>query len=430
MKTPNPPVSLAIVNRNYPTRVGVTGESACRLAAFLQDQHNVQISIFTTSGDYEGGGSALSPIGEVKAIRPLYNGKNKLLRLFASFIESFLLIRSAKSCKADHIIVMTDPPFLHFWASLLLSDKRAWTLWAMDLFPQAFVAGKLVTPNNPAYRILKFLTYKKSPNGLIALGPLQAKHIQEAFQKPPKKVFIIPCGVFENSTDTKSVSTPDWKRSCNGKIALGYCGNLGEAHSAKFLKQIINHFDRSRFELVLSLYGVRADELINHAKTKMEGITIVPRVEREQLHFIDIHLVSLMRRWAHVCVPSKAISAICSGSSILFYGEANCDNWKMLGSAGWLIQQNDDEEAMADEIQRFFKDLTLQNVICQKSNAREIAKRLNTQVNIGYSRVAQSIMPPGKQVADTSAPLQPPQTIPIAPTLYPITGQYQPHNID
>ena len=382
-------LKIVIVNRNYPPGAGVTGESACRLARYLETHNNAQVTVVSCRSEYAGGGSQLAPEGDVRMIRSLYDGKNKVLRLLSTFVESYLLIKTARSLNPDRVIVMTDPPFLQFWAPRLLSGKCPWTLWSMDLYPDAFVSSKLVKPNNLIYRILKHWTYRKAPDSLLALGPLQSEHLKTAYQEPIESSAVVPCGVYAKPEQLPP--EPAWKKDNAGKILLGYCGNLGEAHSVEFLKQVIDHFDPKRFHLVLSVYGVKAQEILRHAQSRKEKITIVPSVERDQLSFIDIHLVSLKKNWAHVCVPSKAVSAICSGSPILLYGSPDCDNWKMLGFGGWLIRQSSDRNEVSKAVSNFLNSVDHKTIESKKLDAASVAAVLREMVDFGYFQVARNL---------------------------------------
>ena len=405
-------LKIAIVNRNYPPRAGVTGESACRLARHLETHSNAQVTVVSCRSKYAGGGSQLEPEGDVRMIRSWYDGKNKVLRLLSTFVESYLLIRAARSTKPDHVIVMTDPPFLQFWAPSLLSGKCPWTLWSMDLYPDAFVSSKLVKPSNLLYRILKHWTYRKAPDSLIALGPLQDKYLRTAYQHPIETTAVVPCGVYAKAK--QAFVEPAWKKENAGKILLGYCGNLGEAHSVEFLKQVINHFDPKRFHLVLSVYGVKAHEILKHAETKSDGITIVSRVEREQLSFIDLHLVSLKKNWSHVCVPSKAVSAICSGSPILLYGTPECDNWKLLGFGGWLIRQSSSKKEVSQAVSTFLNSIDRESIESKKQDAASVAAVLQEMVDFGYFQVARNL---GLTVTTAK-----PETQTTSPSLIPKTN--------
>ena len=188
---------VVIINRNYPPRQGVTGESAQQLAQYLQEHHHKSVSIVTVRSSYAGGGGALEPVGTVYEIDSLFEGKQKLLRLVSSFIESWRLIWRAKRLGGDHYIVMTDPPFLSLWAVLMFTRDTPWTLWAMDLYPDAFHADQLVSRRNVAYRIMRRVVYGRPPGSLIALGPLQAEYIHRKYRRQIPTA-LIPCGIHQN----------------------------------------------------------------------------------------------------------------------------------------------------------------------------------------------------------------------------------------
>lgn len=367
---------VTIVNRNYPPNKGITGVTAYELAAYLKGEFDVNINIVTTTGTYYGV-STQNEIDEETnyfKIRAIYNGKNKILRLVATFIESFLLINKIKRIGLDNVIVMTDPPFLVFWASILL-NKKTWHLWSMDLFPDAFVSSNLVKFHNPLYKWIDKLTYKNAPSSIIALGSIQLQYIEDKY----KKTFgtaseIIPCGIFE---EEQSNQIPDWYDA--EKITLGYCGNLGEAHSTEFIIQIIENIDSAQHQLVLALYGAKANVILDYLKEKsVEGVIIVDFVERKELSYLDVHLASLLSNWVNVCVPSKTISAVCSGASFLFYGIEECDNWDLLKDAGWIILENQNIEK---QVKQFFSKLNHDSLLQKKILAKKIKDSLIEEKN-------------------------------------------------
>jgi hypothetical protein len=356
------------------------------LAKYLQDEHDAEISVVTVRSAYAGGGSKSEPVGTLHEIGSLYDGKNKLLRLTISFLESLRLIWKARRLSGSQTIVMTDPPFLSFWAALLLGNRRNWCLWSMDLFPDAFVAGQFVSAKGWHYRMLNWIVYRTAPRSLIALGPLQADYVTDKYGTEIETA-LIPCGVFQPNTSNRA-PTPDWKQQNADKIILGYCGNLGEAHSTDFLKAVVDHLDPTKFHLILSLYGVRAKEFLEHVPQGTPGISLVPSVSREELSCIDIHLVSLLQRWAHVCVPSKAVSAVCSGSAFLFYGTKQCDNWYMLQNAGWIVEESDDAGDLQQQVSAFLSEIQRDEIAIKKRQATATATALQNLVSTGYSAVA------------------------------------------
>ena len=97
------------------------------------------------------------------------------------------------------------------------------------------------------------------------------------------------------------------------------------------------------------------------------------------LSSIDIHIVSLKKDWTHVCVPSKAISAVQSGNVILFIGEEESDTWQYLQGAGWRISSQKDIETVIAQIKPT-------EVYHKKQFAREVAIKLEEDYEYGLSK--------------------------------------------
>jgi hypothetical protein len=332
---------------------------------------------------YTTGESKMQSAGTVHKIGTFYNGKNKHLRLLASLVEGFFLIKKSKKIACDVIICMTNPPLIHTWASLLLKHKK-WMLWAMDLYPDAFVAGKLVFANNLFYKIIDRLTTKNIPQYIIALGPVQAEYLRSKYHGT-LKFFYLPCGVFD-PVQKNVEEKPEWLND-TGKIVLGYCGNLGEAHSLEFLYAIADNLDANKFKLILSLYGSKAGKMEKYIQGK-SGIELVSFVSHAHLKYIDIHLASLNREWVNICVPSKTVSSVCSGSAFLYYGVEYSDNWMLLKDAGWLVSADEDAR---ESVKKFFANFRYEELVCKKAAALNIAKKLNSEKISTFRKLTKTI---------------------------------------
>ena len=335
----NPKPALTIVNRHYPPNPGITGESAWDLARYLIEQHGIDVVVVHIDRTYDGGGAVRQPIGETHAVKTIYEGKNSLIRLLAGFFDGFFLIRKAIKVRKGPLLIMTSPPMLPFWASLLLRKTPYW-LWAMDLFPEGFAAEGKVSQSNPIYRWVIQQTYRNPPEQLIALGPRQAAHILAKYGREIPTT-VLPCGVLMHQEHDPN--PPAWRTQNDGLIYLGYAGNLGQAHSTEFLKSLIINLDPTRFRLILALYGTKANDILAIA-TGRNGITLLPNIPRSQLHYLDVQLVSLLPQWTHIAVPSKAMSAIGSGSPILFCGDPDSDSFGLVSDAAFLINATLDIE--------------------------------------------------------------------------------------
>ncbi|WP_305951926.1 hypothetical protein [Emticicia oligotrophica] len=385
---------VIIVNRHYPPNPGITGESAWDLAKYLIEKHQTEVHIVNIEGNDDGGGAKREPVGKLHTLQTIYDGKSKILKQLAGFLDGFLLIRKAKSIdKKATIIVMTSPPLLPFWASMLLSNgtppdgtppERKWALWSMDLFPEAFVAIGMIAEKSAVYQWFLKKTYKNAPNKLIALGRKQAEVLEEKYYgKSINKLdtTILPCGVIFHQTYESQL--PEWRKADN-KIYFGYCGNLNDAHNEGFLIEFIKAFDPEKHHLVLALYGKKAQNVLEFAKN-YEGITVLSNVPRSQLNFLDVHLVSLLTKYTHLMIPSKAVSAVAAGGAILFCGSQESDNWDMLQKAAWLIREDAD---LGEQIREYLKNLTAEDLANKKQNAQKLNTDLQQNVLKAYEEIA------------------------------------------
>ncbi|MBC2595608.1 hypothetical protein H5P28_15175 [Ruficoccus amylovorans] len=297
-----------------------------------------------------------------------YSGKHKIRRLLASLLEGRRLIRHA--LKLDHgpIICMTDPPLLNFWMARETRRRQIpWIYWSLDLYPEAFAAAGLVRRSSPFYRYLQKTVEGNAPSHLLALGPQQAAHIRQQYTPSPG-ASILPCGI---ARTPDPAAAPEWARA-EGKIILGYVGNLGEAHSDTFVEAALSCLDPKRHRFILAASGAKSARLRELAKD-MPAVITLDSVPREHLRFIDIHLVTLLPHWDHICVPSKAVSAVCEGGSILFHGSRENDNWKLLHDAGWRLPP---EEKPTSAMKAFFEKLSPGSLREKQQAARKLSSDL------------------------------------------------------
>lgn len=371
--------SITIVNRHYPPNLNVTGENVWDMAKYLIEKKHRNVNIVHIDRAYTGGGIKRNPIGNIFKVRTIYAGDNGLLRLFAGLWDGFFLIRKAKKIANGPIVVLTSPPLLPFWASIMLK-KKEWVLWSMDLFPEGYEAIGTIKSTNPIYKFLIKYTYKFPPSKLITLGHGQNQVLQEKYNESIDSV-ILPCGVFNEYSE--STEMPVWKKEPD-KIYFGYLGNCGMPHSPKFVKAAIDSIDPEKHQMILVVYGIYAEEVKSHAQGK-SGITILDNVPRPQLKFIDIHLVTLLPKWTHIAVPSKAVSSVCSGSAIIFCGNAESDNYQLLKEAAWQI--NDDEN-LKENLKKLVNSIDKEQLHEKRNFARTLSVKLSNLVNESYEEIA------------------------------------------
>ena len=379
----NTKARLTFVTRYYPPDPNINGESVWDMVKYLKEKYGTESNIICINRTSDGGGAVREPAGNVVRIAPFSVNKSKFARFFLFLYDGYRLVKAAKKRFSNTVIICTtSPPLLPFWANMTLSGKVKWGIWFFDLFPESFGNDKTAIKNNFIYKWVLGKTYRHSPDFLIALGPRQAEFLLKKYNNENETAYSsLPCGVFYYQEKNKE--KPKWWEQ--GKIILGYCGNLGAAHNPKFLKAVIDNINPEKYRLVLSLYGVHSEKYKTYAANK-PGIVFTKRLQRGDLHFIDIHMVTLREEWTHLAVPSKAVSAISSGSTFMFSGSEDSDNWQLLQDAGWFIQEGSYKN-MAAQLQTCFEDITPAQVIEKRKKAAMIAERLKQYVSDTYAFV-------------------------------------------
>lgn len=300
-------MTIALVNRFVPPDGAPTAVSLARLGRLLVKRlPSLDWRLIGVGRSYAGGGAS---------------GENLWRRAANSWRDGQRLAQEAADCSA--VLSLTDPPFLSYHLGRQLSADQFWCEWTMDLYPQALTAMLGLTPSPPCR------PRRRPPDMRLCLGPRQAAFIAAGEQRPPP-FLICPAGVCD------ALSPPPPRKSEN-PIRLVYAGNLGRAHWDDALPELARLSDPTRFRLLVAAYGVRAKAV----RTKLMGF---PHVEwrdtplnADELNAADVHVVSLRKNWTHVCAPSKAVSALCRGRPLLFFGAANADAWKWANGAGWRI---------------------------------------------------------------------------------------------
>lgn len=376
--------SVTFLTRNYPPSLNINGESVCDMVEYLSKEFPEVVSnVVFIDKVVAHGGKQRQPLGNLVKVKNRLDKNNVIFKGLKMLLDGYWLAKAAKRTNADLYIVTTSPPLLPFWTRMLFGKNRKQVLWALDLFPEMFAAKGTISANNPLYKWIIKKTYSRSPEYVIALGEQQAQFIEKACYKGNFPTVLLPCGAFDEAISTE---IPAWHDP--SKIIIGYCGNVHDAHNPDFIEHMITAIDSEKHLLVLALYGSKAPKLLELAKDK-PGIVLVNSVPRNQLPYIDVHMVTLLPEFTHCAVPSKAVSAVTMGRPILFCGREDCDNWAMFNDSGWFIP---DAPEMKTEIARFCLEITKEEILEKAQNAARYGKKLEDVVSNTYRYIGESIV--------------------------------------
>jgi hypothetical protein len=270
-------------------------------------------------------------------VRAHDGGGATLSRIPAAVVDSLRLAWTAVESRQERqpflAISLTDPPFLPLAVGTLAQLRGVpWFEWSMDVYPEAFAAL-----NHPLGKIAAWLLkgWRRwvRPTGLICLGPAQAEWLcrQRGFSGP---VFLLPAGIL--AATPKAVSKDQ-------EVRVVYAGNLGPLHPVSALIRLVQHsavrFPRLRW--VLAVTGSQAGSLRAALAHYPAVIWAETPLSWSTLAEMEIHCAGLRLAATHLCVPSKAVSALSLGRPLLWLGAAESDIWSWATGgpepAGWRI---------------------------------------------------------------------------------------------
>lgn len=312
-RRPEAAASLALVNRFAPPDAAPTAAALARLAVLLTARTPaLSFQMIATKRTYGGGGAA---------------GENLVRRAVASWRDGRRLAEAASAHAA--VLSLTDPPLLASHLARCLPSETLWLEWVMDLHPAALWAALGVRPR----RLFSGWSSERRPDLRLFLGPGQAA-FAAGVEKSDSPHLILPAGLCERP------ARPAAPPLANQPVRLAYAGNLGRAHWDDALPLLAAAADPQRFRLTVAAYGARAAAI----RRRLAGFPHVEWRDRplEQAEFdaAHVHVVSLKENWTHVCAPSKAVSALCRGRPVLFFGAAASDVWGWAMDAGLRLDPN------------------------------------------------------------------------------------------
>lgn len=329
--------TIAVVNQYYPPDRASTGwlaqELVEELRAALPDW---RVRVIATDATYRGGVEGDTAKEETDIIR-LPSGNrldNKLRRLFGSLQEGRRLANVATR-EADVVISMTNPPLVNIWMGHYARKRgRKYVEWTLDLFPEAFSSAGLISENNPIYRYFLKRYSHNFPDFNLFLGPMQRDFVMVKHRKVSESA-ILTCGIKRYQSNEE----PMWRREHADKIVLGYIGNMGEAHSSESLIRLVERADPERFRFMFSMYGAKVERVFE-ALNNHPAVIWTEGLPDGDLPWLDAQIVSLLPIWTHVCVPSKAVSAICAGNPMVYIGVEQADIYQFFKEASWLVRED------------------------------------------------------------------------------------------
>lgn len=376
--------NVTIISKYFLPSINVDSDAVYDMVKGILDENpQLNITIVTSNIAYKGeltpnskySPSILQQI-KIETVKPIL-AKRKMI---SDFLLGFQLVSLAKKNRNRTIISLSNPPLISLWHSLLLKGYNFY-YWTFDIFPQALAADNLIKDSGFIYRILNAITYRSKPKGLISLGNCQYKFLDGLYGGVNHRI-LLPCGIHNEQDQV----IPSWKES--NKITIGYLGNIGRAHSPTFLENVLKavaNLDHIKF--VISVYGFHSDRIKEFvSQMGADNISFVSSVAKGQLRFIDVHLVSLLPEWANISVPSKAVSAVCSGSALWYCGPKDVDTVGLFEKCSFI--STEDFKSVTETL----NSISLKSISDKKKISLRIKDDLKGLERKAYKDIVKSII--------------------------------------
>lgn len=286
---------------------------------------------------------------------------------YLSFYISVCLHLHRIARSGDVVVVMTDPPLMSIPVALVLRRRNVRIInWLQDLFPEVAIVLDVRFVKGWAGRWLQRARdwSLNAADRVVVLGDLMKERV-EAAGIDGSRIAIIPNWADDNALEPVPPGQNELRDrwGLNGKLVIGYSGNLGRAHEFHTLLGAANRL-RGRDELAFLFIGG------GYLKSDLRGTVVQGLDERFQfqpyqdravlsqsLSAADIHWISLRPELEGMIVPSKFYGIAAVARPIIFVGDPDGELARIIRQYECgLVVSSGDFQGMAEAITRLADD--------------------------------------------------------------------------
>ncbi|MEO1291842.1 MAG: glycosyltransferase family 4 protein [Pseudomonadota bacterium] len=426
---------LIAINRFYWPDHSATSQILTDLAEALAEE-GWEVEVLTSRLRYDDPDAKLAAreTAQGVSIRRLWStrfGRRSTLGRgidYLSFYASAFLTVLGAARRGDVVLAKTDPPLISIpasWASRLKGARLV--TWNQDLFPEVADALGVPLSRGPLGRVLRWLRNGslRRAEVNVAIGE-RMREILEQQGVSAERIRVAHNWCDADIAPIPTADNPlrqDW--GLNGRIVIGYSGNLGRAHAADKVAQLVEATgDVEGLTWLFVGGGAGLAKIRTLAERLPKGQVVFqpyqPRSKlAESLSVPDIHLVTLDPACEGLIVPSKFYGCIAAGRPVAMLGDANGEVARMVGCFDvGMVLPFDRPELWRDRIGAMLAD-PARLAVWQQNAAETARKQFHAQIAIRHwidiLTEARGAMP--EERAATERPL--PAPAPLGPTVIP-----------
>lgn len=266
--------------------------------------------------------------------------------------------------KADVLVVGTDPILgvLSTIAWKICKPRTRIVYWCFDLYPDAAVAGGLVSSGGVLDRMLRRLAGRayRCCDWLVDVGPCMRDRLR-TYGSSASTQTIVPWALSEPAAAVPTHVEQRARLFGDTPLALLYSGNLGRAHSFDEVLELARYLRKERGTVAFATSPASQGDLRAALNPNDGNVVLAEPVPLEmladRLSAADVHIVTLRQEWTGTVVPSKFFGALAIGRPVLFCGSSNSSlaRWIRKHRVGWVLEPGHAAE-IAGELLRLAKD--------------------------------------------------------------------------
>jgi len=293
--------------------------------------------------------------------------KNKVwLRTLNLFTISFSIFLKAMRMvqRGDKVLVVTNPPSLPFFASIVCRLRHAKCyLLIHDVYPEVLTAAGLLAPDSLTARSLNWLStwlYKRMEK-VIVLGRDMNRVVSRRLLAADSRIVIIP-----NWADIDEIAPMQRKGNAflarlgiQDRYVIQYAGNMGRTHGIENLLASARGLqNRDDIHFLFVGEGAKRQWLEERVRAlELGNVNILPLQPRaalcELLNACDVAVISFIPGMAGVSVPSRMYSIMAAGKPIIAVADEDSELAMVVREEeiGWIVPP-DRPELLIEAIRR------------------------------------------------------------------------------
>ncbi|MDB5210513.1 MAG: glycosyltransferase WbuB, partial [Sediminibacterium sp.] len=298
---------------------------------------------------------------------------------------------AAKVKKGDKVIIVTNPPSLLVFISLLrIVKKFNYIILVHDLFPENLVPAGIVKKTSFFYKaLLKVFTFSyNKASKVIAPGRDMQALIADKLSKEVRTTTIANWADVEDIYPIRDINISKYyDNHFEGKIILQFAGNIGRVQGLEDFFHLMHQVVNPAIIVVIIGEGALKNNLLKLKQSLgLENIFFYSAKPRsEQLYFLNachLGLITLSQGMYGLGAPSKTFNILAAGKPILFIGDKDAEVSKYIeeGNTGWAFTWDEKEKIISFLSDLSWNDLAMLEIIGK--NARQLVETKYTKEKI------------------------------------------------